>query len=256
MVRRWIGLLTLGLIVALPVRAETLKVAMEGAYPPFEEIGEDGRLKGFNVDIANALCAEMRAQCELVRLEWDDLIPALDDGRADLVVSSMSITAERMQLVDFTEKYTQTPAFFFAREGLVNEVILSPRRLAGKRIGVQRDTTFDNLLSARYEPHATILRYDSATQAYEALYNGEVDLVFDDAVSGYMGFLNTPRGVGFERVGGKIVSPKYLGRGEGIAVRKGNVELKERINRALSAILENGTYKGIERKYFQQFSVY
>ncbi|CAD5108705.1 transporter substrate-binding domain-containing protein [Zestomonas carbonaria] len=254
--RWWIGVLILGLLVASPLRAEVLRVAMEGAYPPFEEIGEDGKLKGFNVDIANALCEQMEAECELVRFEWDDLIPALDQKRADMIVASMSITEERLKQVDFTEKYTQTPAFFFAREGLVHEVIITPRRLAGKRIGVQRDTTFDSLLTERYGTYAQIERFDSATLAYDALSAGQVDMVFDDAVSGYMGFLNTPRGAGFERVGGKIVAPKYLGRGEGIAVRKDDTALKDRLNEALTAILDNGTYKRIERKYFQQFSVY
>ncbi|MCY1350348.1 ABC transporter arginine-binding protein 1 [compost metagenome] len=252
----WIGVLAAGLLVAGPLQAETLKVAMEGAYPPFEEVGEDGQLKGFNVDIANALCEQMKADCELVRFAWDDLIPALEAKKADLIVASMSITEERLQKVDFTAKYTQTPAFFFAREGLVDEVIITPRRLGGKRIGVQRDTTFDSLLTARYAKYVHVERFDSATQAYDALHGGQVDMVFDDAVSGYMSFLNTPRGVGFERVGGKVVAPKYLGRGEGIAVRKGDTALRERLDQALTAILDNGTYKHIERQYFQQFSVY
>jgi arginine/ornithine transport system substrate-binding protein len=248
--------LLLGMFMTLSAQAETLRIAMEGQFPPFEELDQSGRLKGFNVDIANALCVQMRTRCELQRFAWDDLIPALQERRTDLILASMSITEERLAQVDFTQRYAHTPAFFFAREGTVNEVIITPRRLAGKRIGVQRETTYDRFLAARYEKHLPIVRFASAAETYQALQRGEVDLVLDDAVSGYFGFLQSERGKGFERVGNAVQAPKFFGKGQGIAVRKGDEALRARLDQALVAILDNGVYRRIERQYFQRFSVY
>jgi arginine/ornithine transport system substrate-binding protein len=243
-------------LLAFALQAQPLRIAMEGQFPPFEEVDAAGQLKGFNVDIAQALCQAMAADCQLLRFAWDDLIPALNEQRADLILASMSITAQRAERVDFTAKYAQTPAFFFARKGLVNEVIVTPRRVSGKRIGVQRDTTYDRFLSDKYQQHTEVLRFDSAEVMYQALGEGRVELVLDDAVSGYFGFLDTEQGQGFEQVGNKVVAPKHFGQGQGIAVRKGDQALRERLDRALSIILSNGVYKRIEKQYFKQFSVY
>jgi ABC-type amino acid transport substrate-binding protein len=243
-------------LLAFGLQAQPLRIAMEGQFPPFEEVDAAGQLKGFNVDIAQALCQAMAADCQLLRFAWDDLIPALNEQRADLILASMSITAQRAERVDFTAKYAQTPAFFFARKGLVNEVIVTPRRVIGKRIGVQRDTTYDRFLSDKYQQHTEVLRFDSAEAMYQALGEGRVELVLDDAVSGYFGFLDTDQGQGFEQVGNKVVAPKHFGQGQGIAVRKGDQALRERLDRALSIILSNGVYKRIEKQYFKQFSVY
>ncbi len=243
-------------LLAFGLQAQPLRIAMEGQFPPFEQIDAAGQLRGFNVDIAQALCQAMAADCQLLRFAWDDLIPALEEQRADLILASMSITAQRAERVDFTAKYAQTPAFFFARKGLVNEVIVTPRRIAGKRLGVQRDTTYDRFLTDKYQRHTEVLRFDSAEAMYQALGEGRVELVLDDAVSGYFGFLDTDQGQGFEQVGNKVVAPKHFGKGQGIAVRKGDQVLRERLDRALSVILSNGVYTRIEKQYFKQFSVY
>ncbi len=251
-----VGLFLMMLLSATSLRAQPLRIAMEGQFPPFEFINEQGQLQGFNVDIAQALCQQMVEQCQLVRLEWDQLIPALEQGQVDLVLASMSITDERSKRVDFTERYAQTPAFFFARTGTVSQVIITPRRVATKRIGVQRGTTYDRYLTAKFAAYTQIQRFDNATQTYLALQEGRIDLVLDDAVSGYFGFLDTPQGQGFERIGTRVVAPAYFGKGQGIAVRKGNAPLRARLDRALSYILGNGVDRRIEKSYFNQFTVY
>lgn len=242
--------------LAFGVQAQPLRIAMEGQFPPFETLDESGQLKGFNVDIAQALCQAMAQECQLLRFAWDDLIPALEARRADLILASMSITEARQQRVDFTAKYAQTPAYFFARKGLIHEVIVTPRRIAGKRVGVQQGTTYERLLDDKYAAHVQLQRFDSAALMYQALAAGQIDLVLDDAVSGFFGFLDTPQGQGFEQVGNQVVSPKHFGQGQGIAVRKGDTALRERLDRALAVILSNGVYKRIEQRYFKHFSVY
>ena len=90
-------------------------IGTEGAYPPFSEMGSDGKLKGFDIDIAAALCTRMKVTCTLVQAEFDAMIPALRAKKFDAIVASMSITPERKKSVDFSVKYYQTPARFVAR---------------------------------------------------------------------------------------------------------------------------------------------
>jgi arginine/ornithine transport system substrate-binding protein len=235
--------------------AEELKIAMEGKFPPFEELDAKGNLKGFNVDIAHALCAEMKVKCTLVRFDWDDLIPALNAKKSDAIVASMSITEDRLKQVDFTERYTQTPAFFVAKSHRIPYVYITPKHLAGMKIGVQTDTTYDRYVTAKFTPAATVVRFKNTDEMYGSLVKGAIDLVMDDSVAAYYGFLQTAKGKGFEFAGSAVVDAKFFGDGQGIAVRKGDKALRDKLNNALKVILDNGVYQDIQHKYFV-FNVY
>ena len=126
--------------------ANQLQIAVEGEYPPFNTTDKKGRLVGFDVDIANALCKSINASCVLVKQRWDRMIPDLVAGKYDLVVSSMSITAERRQKIDFTDPYYQSPAKFVAKKG--TDLTISPAGLKGQRIGVQRATIHEQYLNS------------------------------------------------------------------------------------------------------------
>ena len=104
-------------LAAGPVAAEKVKVGIEAAYPPFSAVSADGTFVGFDIDIANALCEAMGAECTLVQQDWDGIIPALLARKYDAIIASMSITEERKKKVAFTDKYYNTPAKFAQKKG-------------------------------------------------------------------------------------------------------------------------------------------
>ena len=109
-----------------------IRIATEGAYPPFNFVDADGTLKGFDVDIANALCEEMKAKCTLVANDWDGMIPGLQAGKFDAVIASMSITEDRLKQIDFTNKYYSTPlAIAVAKDSPITEMKVENHWCAG-----------------------------------------------------------------------------------------------------------------------------
>jgi len=229
-----------------------IRIGVEGAYPPFSEVGPDGKLKGFDIDIALALCAEMKAECTLVQQEWDGIIPALQSRKFDAIVASMAITEERLKVVNFTAKYYNTPSRLVAKAGAKLEA--SAAGLKGKRIGVQRSTIQDRFVTATFT-QSEIVRYAKADEVYLDLAAGRVDAVFSDTLAVDGGFLKKPQGKGFAFFGPSYDDPKFFGTGSGIAVRKADTALQAKFNAAIAAIRANGVYKKINDKYFD-FDVY
>lgn len=158
-----------------------LKIGTEGAYPPFNFIKPDGTLSGFDVDIARALCDEMKAECEFVTQEWDGAIPALQSGKFDAFIASMSITDERKKQVDFSNKYYNTPPGVAAPKDTDIKGV-TKEDLAGKTIGVQVSTTHSNY-SEKTFTDSTIKAYPTAEEYRLDLANGRLDAVNDDSVT-------------------------------------------------------------------------
>jgi len=244
--------LVIGLAVALAsgnVQAQKwtkVRIATEGAYPPFNYVDKDGRVGGFDVDIANALCEEMKVQCTIVAQDWDGIIPGLLAKKYDAIVASMAITEERKKRIDFSDKYYQTVARFVAKKG--SGIEIGREGLKGKTIGVQRATIHANYLNDNYKGVVNIKEYDNYENAYIDLAAGRVDAILDDNVA-LWAFLQKPEGKNFEFVGPPATG-KWFGEGKGIAVRKEDQDLKTMFNKALATIRANGTYKKINEKYF------
>ena len=229
-----------------------VRIGTEGAYPPFNFIDDKGQLQGFDVDIAKALCEAAKYDCEFVVQDWDGIIPGLIAKKYDAIIASMSITEERKQKIDLTEKYYNTPAKFIDTEGTGLDI--SPDGLKGKSVGVQRATIHENFLRDNF-PGMDIRVYATQDEANADLVSGRVDLVMADSVALLEGFLETDAGKGFEFVGPDYNDPKWHGDGAGIAVRKGEDDLRKGLNAAITQIRKDGTYKKINDKYFD-FDVY
>ena len=224
-----------------------IKIGVEGAYPPFSQIGIDGKLKGFDIDIANALCEQMKAQCTMVQQEFDGLIPSLQAKKIDAAIASMSITEERQKVVDFTDKYYRTPARFVARKN--SGLTVTAAGLKGKRVGVQRTTTHDRFATDTFK-ESEIVRYAKQDDVFLDLTAGRLDGALLDWIAASEGFLKSPAGKDFNFQGPIFIDFKYFGVGAGIAVRKGETDLRNEFNAAIKAIRANGTYKKIQDKYF------
>ena len=230
---------------------EPLRIGVEGAYPPFSKKEADGTLTGFDIDIANALCAKLERECQLVEQDWDGMIPALKAGKFDAIVASMSITPERKQQVDFSEKYYNTPARFVAKKGAGLDI--SPEGLKGKRIGVQRGTIHQCYLDKKFSG-AEIVMYGTQEEVFQDLALGRLDAQLSDSIAADGGFLKQDAGKDFEFVGDDQVD-ECFGSGAGIAVRKEDTELRDNLTAAIKAIREDGTYETINKKYFD-FDIY
>ncbi|MFO1433774.1 MAG: ABC transporter substrate-binding protein [Candidatus Competibacteraceae bacterium] len=230
-----------------------VRIAIEGAYPPFSSVDKEGNLQGFDVDIAKALCEAMKVQCKLIKSDWDGIIPGLLARKFDAIISSMSATEERKQTVDFSNKYYQVPARFVRKKG--SKIEITPESLKGKTVGVQRATIHDKYLTDNYGNIVKINRYDTQDAANQDMLAGRVDLLLADYTALLDGFLNTPAGKDFEVVGPPLTDPKWFGEGVAVAVRKQDKDLREMFNKAIAAIRADGTYKKIQDKYFD-FDIY
>jgi len=231
---------------------EKIVIGTEGAYPPFNNLESDGSLTGFDIDIAKALCEEMKAECTFVTQDWDGIIPALISKKFDAIIASMSITAERKEKVDFTNKYYNTPpAIAVPKDSPITEA--TEDALDGKTLGAQSATTHSNYAEAHMKKSELKL-YPTSEEYKLDIVNGRIDGVVDDIVV-LSEWLKTADGACCKLLGALPIDPVINGEGAGIAVRKGDDALREKFNAAIDAIRKNGKYKEINDKYFP-FDVY
>ncbi|WP_375593480.1 ABC transporter substrate-binding protein [Algihabitans albus] len=260
----------LGLATA-PASAETVRIGTEGAYPPFNFMDENGQLQGFDVDIAQALCEAAEFECEFIIQDWDGIIPGLLAEKYDAIVASMSITEERKQVVDFTNKYYQTPAKFVQRKGAghviaegvsadetignVDEITFDTDGLDGVVVGVQSATIHEAFLQDNFGDLVEIRSYGSQEEANLDMAAGRVDLLLADSIVLDESFLQTDDGADYEFVGPGFTDARWFGTGVGVAVRQEDDALREAFNAAIEKIRADGTYQQIADQYFD-FDVY
>ncbi len=216
-----------------------LSVGTEPAFPPFESVGDDGELQGFDIDLMTAIGEKAGKTVEFESLPFDGLIPALQGASIDAAISGMTITDERAATVDFSDPYFKAGLAIAVAEG--DSEVSTLDDLAGKRIAVQIGTT--GAETAAGVPDATVSTFDSAPLALQELANGNVDAVVNDAPA-TLDAIATGNIPGITVVGELLTEEFY-----GIAMPKGS-ENVEVVNTALGELIEDGTYAEIYQKWF------
>lgn len=227
---------------------DKIRIASEGAFPPFNMINADGELIGFDIDIARALCEQMQAECEIVAQDWDGIIPGLMGRKYDAIIASMSRTEERLRVVDFTDRYySNVLSFVVPKDSQINPDNLES--LKGLTVGAQRATRSGQYLEDNLGDLVTVKLYGTQNEANLDFVNGRLDVMLSDKFPAY-DWLQGEDGQNFEFRGTDIDIQDEIA----IAVRKRD-PLKDKLNAAIKAIVENGTYAEINARYFP-FSIY
>ena len=248
--------LTLGLAalaavsVAGSVRAQDkpVRIGTEAAYAPFEYKDDHGDLKGYEIQLGDALCAAAKIKCEWVNADFDSLIPALNAHKIDAILSQMSITDDRKKAVDFTHQVTVAPARFVAKEG--SGITDDPSTLKGKTVAVQSGTTHEKYVTEKLAGIATPKVYQTQDEAFLDVENGRADATLADATIEYDWLQKTGKAKGFAYAGKPLTDPAIFGDGTGIAVRKGDTTLVDSFNKALATVGSDGQFKKINDQYF------
>lgn len=225
-----------------------IRFAVDPSYPPFESKQPNGKLVGFDIDLGNALCAQLQVKCIWIESSFDSMIPGLKARKFDAVLSDMGITEERRKQIDFTRPIYNTPVQLVAAKAA--DLMPSAASLKGKRIGVEQGTVQERYAQAKWQPQGVeIVAYDSQAQVESDLVAGRIDALFTDGAQAELGFLRTPQGQRFA-LKGPPVQDAIIGPGTAIGLRKGSTELKDRLDQAFDTLVENGTFKRLQDKYF------
>lgn len=236
------------------VQAQEVKVGFAAEpYPPFTSPDASGKWVGWEIDFMEAVCAEAKLKCTPTPIAWDGIIPALTAKKIDMIVGSMSITEERQKTIDFSDKYYNTPTGIVGPKD--EKFDATPEGLKGKIIGVQVSTVHQEYANKYFAAGAAeIKEYQTQDEANQDLAAGRLDAVQADAIA-LDAFLASDAGKCCDLKGNVKDDPAILGAGVGVGLRKGDTELKTKINAAIKAIRANGTYDKFSKKYFD-FDIY
>ncbi len=227
---------------------QTIRILTEDDYPPFGFTLPDGTLGGFNVDLARALCDELRVACTVQARRFDTIIPALKAGAGDAAIASIAITERTLRDVDFTAPYYRSPARFVARAEDAFDAVL-PETIGKRKVGVERGTAHAAFLDAFFR-QATVRAFGSASEVRSALRSGAIDLAFGDGIT-LAQWLNGAEGAACCRfVGGPFLESRFFGDGAGIAVRKTDGRLRAALDYALARLAAKGVYADLYLKHF------
>lgn len=239
-------ILTASLLAPFTVHAaDKLVIATDATYPPFEYVDASGKVAGFEVDFAYAVCKAMATPCEVINQPWDGLIPGLQAKKYDAIMSSMNITDKRRQVVDFSKVYYLMQNRFVARKGAQLTADLKD-----KVIAVQTGTPQDSYVT-QYFKAASVKRYVNAQDPMLELTSGRADFTFGNTVQLQKGFLDTAAGKAFAFTGPVFDGrkDKILGEGVAVALRKQDGELKQRFNKAIDQVKASGEYAALLKKH-------
>ena len=247
--------------------ADTIKIATEGAYPPWNSKSEDGNLIGFEVELANFLCIYMNRDCTIVEQDWDGMIPALRMRKYDAIMAGMSITDERKKVITFSQGYADEVASLAVMKGSDLEGMDTPEginlslggsdvksalktltaALAGKTIGVQTATIHQNFLESGDVGSVKVRTYKTQDEVNLDLTAGRCDAALAAAVA----FTDYAEKSGKDVV---LVGPTFsggaFGNGVGVGIRKDDTDLLKKFNDAINTARKQGKISELATKWF------
>lgn len=223
-------------------QAQTLRIGTEGEYPPWNFVNDAGELVGYEMDLAKAICEQASLECEIIKNDWDTIIPNLIAGNYDVIMAGMSVTEERQQSIDFSEDYyPPDPSRYIGAAGAVADFEGHP---SGLRIGVQSNTMQAAYANENLAADNTILSFASFDQSIADLAAGNVDVVLADGHTLQPVAANSQGALDF-------VGPEVpVGGGVAVGMRKGETELMATINGALAALKADGTVDALRAEWF------
>jgi polar amino acid transport system substrate-binding protein len=235
----------------LPVAAEPmrLRIASEGARPPFNFLDAGNQLAGFEIDLSREICRRIEADCAFVAQDWESLIPGLEAKQYDVIVAAMEITEERQRKIAFSKPYARTPSTLIVQKQSELKGA-DPAALEGLRIGVEADGAQQSYLEDKY-PKVEIARYATLEEAMLDLAEGRVDAVAEDKLTAFEFLKGRKEGRCCRMVADLPQDPDYFGAGYGFGLRKEEPTLRGAIDAALAAMSADGTFDAIRSRYFE-----
>lgn len=266
---RSICLAAVAILALTTARAEEwtdVKIGVEGAFPPWNMIGPDGKLAGFDIDLANDLCRRANVKCELIAGEWSSLIPSLNAGKFDLVLT-LGINEARKKVVDFTVPYASGVAsFLILKDGPVSALPMTGDRLnlndkekadpvmaeigaklKGKSIGVVQSTSQEQLIRAYFGESVEIRTYKSSAERDLDLRAGRIDAGFDSGVYA-TSTLAKPENQDLAMTG-PLLKGAMLATEVALGMRKGETELKAIFDGAIRSAASDGAIRTLSVKW-------
>lgn len=212
--------------------ADTVRMGTEGAYPPYNFINDAGEVDGFERELGDELCVRAALTCEWVVNDWDSIIPNLVSGNYDTIIAGMSITAERDEVIDFTQNYTQPDASaYMALSADVN--------LSGAVIAAQTNTIQASFVAAS---GATLVEFSTPEETVAAVKNGEADAVLADK-----SYLVPVADADNSLV--LLAQQELIGGGVGMGVRESDNDLRDKFDAAITSMKADGSLNALIAKW-------
>ncbi len=266
--------LAIAIVFGLATQAQAkdwpkIKIATEGAFPPYNMHLADGKLAGFEIDLAADLCKRIKAECEVVAQDWDGILPGLNAGKYDAIMAAMSITPKRMEVIAFSIPYVSSPTMLATMKGggmenlpgtgtridlgddAAARTAMEPlkAKLKGKAIGVQVSTIQADFLTTYFKGVADVRVYKTAEEFNLDLEAGRIDAILA-AAANVKAAMDTPQGKDIVFTGPSFGGGP-IGIGSGIGLRKTDPELKELFDGAIKSATADGTLARLTTQWFK-----
>jgi len=238
--------------VATAKEYKELRFGVDPSYAPFESKAADGSLVGFDIDLGNAICAELKVKCKWVESDFDGMIPGLKANKFDGVISSMTVTPVREKAIDFSSELFSGPTALVYKKGSGVSDVAS---LKGKKVGYEQGTIQEAYAKAVLDKAGVETKaYANQDQVYADLLSGRLDATIQDMLQAKLSFLKSAQGADFEV--SQPVDSELLPSKTAVGIAKGNAALKALVDKGIKAMHDDGTYDSIQKKHFGDMSLY